>query len=73
MQERDAGNSFILTIALMLLSMGLAGFAAIFVSRRVVSAAARHYRRHGQVVEGDLDAQIPFMERRDEIGQFAAH
>ena len=71
MQERDASNSFILTIALMLLSMGLAAFAAIFVSHRVVLPLRGITGSMAKVVEGDLNAQIPFTERRDEIGQFA--
>ncbi|HEX2758868.1 MAG TPA: HAMP domain-containing sensor histidine kinase [Rhizomicrobium sp.] len=71
MQERDASNSFILAIGLMILSMGLAGFAAFYVSWRVVRPLHDITGAMAGVVEGDLRQQIPFMHRRDEIGQFA--
>ena len=71
MQERDASNSFVLAIGLMLLSIGLAGFAAFYVSRRVVQPLHGITRAMAKVVEGDLNQTIPFMHRRDEIGQFA--
>jgi signal transduction histidine kinase len=70
-QERDAGNSFILAIGLMLASIGLAAFAALFVSRRVVQPLHGITGAMASVVAGDLDQKIPFVERRDEIGQFA--
>lgn len=70
-QERDASNTFALAIGLMLLSVGLAGFAALYVSRRVVQPLHGITGAMAKVVEGDLKQQIPFMQRRDEIGQFA--
>ena len=75
MQERDASNSFILAIGLMILSTGLAGFAAFYVSWRVVrplhGITGAMAKIVDGVVDGDLNQKIPFMQRRDEIGQFA--
>ena len=59
------------SIALMILSVGLASFAALYVMFRVIWPLKQITRSMKTVVEGDLGQTIPFGDRQDEIGQFA--
>jgi len=67
---RASRNSW-LTIGLMLLSIGMASFMALYVRWRVIGPLKSITRTMSEVVEGNLDQNIPFRERPDEIGQFA--
>ncbi len=69
MQERDASNSFILAIGLMILSMGLAGFARLHVSSPWSAAHGLPAPWPGDEWRSELADLLH--ERRDEIGQFA--
>ena len=66
-----AQRAFFVAIAVMLLSVGLACFTAVYVMWRVVRPLKRITRTLTSVAAGDLDAPIPYNGRADEIGQFA--
>jgi signal transduction histidine kinase len=66
-----ATRHFFFAIALMVLSIGLASFAALYVMFRVIWPLKRITRSMRTVIEGDLGHAIPFGDRPDEIGQFA--
>ncbi len=66
-----ADRNFYLAIALMLLSIGLASFMALYVRWRVIGPLQSITHTMREVVEGDLGRAIPFRDRPDEIGQFA--
>ena len=69
-QARDAVRHFYVAIALMFLSIGLASFATMYVMWRVIRPLNRITGTMSAVVKGDLDHDIPFENRQDEIGQF---
>ncbi len=66
-----ADRKFYLAIALMLLSIGMASFMALYVRWRVIGPLQSITQTMGDVVDGDLERNIPFRNRPDEIGQFA--
>src|SRR6185312_3118238 len=66
-----ATRHFVFAIVLMILSIGLASFAALYVMFRVIWPLKRITRSIRTVIEGDLNHTIPFGDRQDEIGQFA--
>ena len=66
-----ATRHFYFAIVLMILSIGLASFASLYVMSRVIWPLKRITRSMGTVIEGDLGHAIPFGNRQDEIGQFA--
>jgi signal transduction histidine kinase/CheY-like chemotaxis protein/HPt (histidine-containing phosphotransfer) domain-containing protein len=70
-QAAAARRAFFIAIALMLLSLALACFTAIYVMWRVVRPLKRITRTMTSVAAGDLTASIPHQDRGDEIGQFA--
>ncbi|HWM61687.1 MAG TPA: histidine kinase dimerization/phospho-acceptor domain-containing protein, partial [Rhizomicrobium sp.] len=66
-----ARRNFIIAISLMLASIGLAGFAALYVMGRVIRPLRAITRTMESIGGGNLRSEIPFGDRRDEIGQFA--
>ncbi len=70
-QAADAVRHFYVAIALMIVSIGLASFATMYVIWRVIRPLGQITGTMSAVVQGDLDHDIPFEIRRDEIGQFA--
>ncbi len=70
-QTADAVRHFYVAIALMFVSIGLASFATMYVMWRVIRPLNKITATMSAVVQGDLDHDIPFEIRQDEIGQFA--
>jgi len=70
-QADAARRSFFLAIALMLLSIGLASFTAIYAILRVIRPLRGITKTMTSIAGGDLAAPIPYGRRADEIGQFA--
>ena len=70
-QVASAQRAFFIAIALMLLSLGLACFTALYVILRVIRPLQRITRTVTSLSEHHLDAPIPYEHRADEIGQFA--
>jgi signal transduction histidine kinase len=70
-QAIAARRSFFFAIALMLLSIGLASFTAIYVMLRVIRPLRGITATMTSIAAGDLAAPIPYERRLDEIGQFA--
>jgi len=66
-----ATRHFYFSIFLMILSIGLAAFAALYVMFRVIWPLQRITQSMRTVIDGNLGHAIPFGDRRDEIGQFA--
>jgi len=66
-----AQRSFFFAIALMLLSIGLASFTAIYAMLRVIRPLRGITAAMTSIADGDLAAPIPYERRPDEIGQFA--
>ena len=66
-----ATSHFYFSIALMILSIGLATFTALHVMFRVIWPLQRITQSMRTVIDGDLGHTIPFGDRPDEIGQFA--
>jgi signal transduction histidine kinase len=67
----SATRHFYFSIALMILSIGLAIFAALHVMVRAIWPLQRITQSMRTVIEGNLGHSIPFGDRADEIGQFA--
>ncbi len=67
----DAKRNSWLAIAAMLLSIGMASFMALYVRWRVIGPLKSITRTMSEVTEGNLEENIPYRERPDEIGQFA--
>ena len=67
----SATRHFYFSIALMILSIGLATFAALHVMVRVIWPLQRITQSMRTVIDGNLGHSIPFGDRPDEIGQFA--
>jgi signal transduction histidine kinase/AmiR/NasT family two-component response regulator len=65
--DRDAA----LAATLMLLAIGLGVFAVLFINGRIVGPIARVTVEMGEVASGDLKGEIPYQDRRDEIGALA--
>jgi signal transduction histidine kinase/DNA-binding response OmpR family regulator len=70
-QAAAAWRSFFVAIALMLLSIGLACFTALYVMWRVVRPLKGITSTLTSIAGGDLAAPISYERRADEIGQFA--
>jgi signal transduction histidine kinase len=70
-QAEEAKHNLYFALALMLLSIGLASSATVYVIWRVVRPLKQITATMRKVTEGDADWEIPFQDRRDEIGQFA--
>jgi signal transduction histidine kinase/DNA-binding response OmpR family regulator/HPt (histidine-containing phosphotransfer) domain-containing protein len=70
-QATAARHAFFVAIALMLLSLGLACFTALYVMWRVVRPLKGITNTLTSIAAGDLAAPIPYDQRSDEIGQFA--
>ena len=66
-----AEREFSVALLLMLLSISLASLTAIFVHLRVIGPLRSIVETMAAVGGGDLNRQIPFTGRPDEIGQFA--
>ena len=70
-QAQAAQRSFFLAIALMLVSIALAGCTGFYVRKRVIRPLKRITGAMTAIAGGDLQEQIPYEDRHDEIGQFA--
>jgi signal transduction histidine kinase len=66
-----ARRNFAIAIGLMLTSIALAGFAAIYLMWRVIRPLRAITRSMEAIAGGGLKTEIPFGNRHDEIGQFA--
>src|SRR5258708_39650674 len=70
-QVADARRNFYTAIGLMISSVGLACFAALYVMARIVKPLKIITQTLRPVTDGKLQREIPFQKRQDEIGQFA--
>ena len=70
-QAAQAMRKFYIAMGLMFVSIGLASWTAIHVMRRVISPLKRITQTMRGVAKGQLELEIPFEDRRDEIGAFA--
>jgi signal transduction histidine kinase len=71
-QQLDvARRNFYISIALMIVSIALASFAAVYVIWRVIRPLRAITGAIGAFSGGTLKGDIPFDDRADEIGQFA--
>jgi signal transduction histidine kinase len=70
-QVADAKRNFYTAIGLMILSTGLACFAALYVMWRIVKPLKIITQTMRSVTDGQLKRDIPFENRQDELGQFA--
>jgi signal transduction histidine kinase len=66
-----ANRQFDIALMLMVLSISLASFTLIYVIMRVIRPLRVITSAMQSVAGSDLDHPIPFLDRRDEIGQFA--
>ena len=71
-QAAMARTNFYIAIGLMLASIALASFAAIYVIWGVIRPLRAITRTMEHIAGGNLKSDIPFGDRSDEIGQFAA-
>jgi signal transduction histidine kinase len=71
-QAAMARTNFYIAIGLMLASIALASFAALYVIWGVIRPLRGITRTMEQIAGGNLESDIPFDDRSDEIGQFAA-
>jgi signal transduction histidine kinase/AmiR/NasT family two-component response regulator len=65
--DRDAA----LAATFMMLAIGLGVFAVLFINGRIVGPIAKVTVEMGEVAGGDLEGDIPYQDRRDEIGALA--
>ncbi|HKU65214.1 MAG TPA: response regulator [Rhizomicrobium sp.] len=70
-QAAQAERNLYIALALMLLSFCLASVTTVIVVWRVVRPLTLITRRMESVVGGHLELDIPYEDRRDEIGRFA--
>jgi len=70
-QLAAAHRNFYFAIALMLASIALASFAAIYVMWRVIRPLRTITGTLAAISSGKMRGEIPFGDRQDEIGQFA--
>jgi methyl-accepting chemotaxis protein len=70
-QKAAAQNDLILQIVLLVVALSLAVAAMIAVRRRVINPLTAIRNAMQSVASGDLTADVPFAERRDEIGALA--
>ena len=70
-QVEAAERQVQLSIALMLVACAFGLLSATFIIGRVVRPMARITQAMGDVAAGDLDSEIPFEFREDEIGRLA--
>jgi len=66
-----ARRNFYFAIALMVASIALASFAAIYVMWRVIRPLRTITGTLANIAAGKMRGEIPFDDRHDEIGQFA--
>jgi signal transduction histidine kinase len=71
-QLHAARRNFYLAIASILISIALGSSIAIYVMWRVIRPLRAIARAMTAIASGNLKGEIPFAERRDEIGQFAS-
>ncbi|CAN5359791.1 HAMP domain-containing methyl-accepting chemotaxis protein [soil metagenome] len=71
-QQALAQNNLILQTALLVAALSLAFAAMIAVRRRVIKPLTAIRDAMQSVASGDLTADVPFAQRRDEIGALAA-
>src|SRR6185503_13535884 len=70
-QLAAAHRNFYFAIALMLASIALASFAAIYVMWRVIRPLRTITGTLAAIATGKMRGDLPFGDRQDEIGQFA--
>ena len=66
-----ADRDVALATMLMLLAVGLGVFAVLFINGRIVGPIARVTVEMSEVAGGELEGEIPYQDRRDEIGALA--
>ncbi|MBV2186490.1 MAG: methyl-accepting chemotaxis protein [Rhizobium sp.] len=71
MVENDGRNSVMISAAALALTLALGGFAFWVVAYRVANPIQSLTTTMTALAKGDLDATIPSIERRDEIGEMA--
>jgi signal transduction histidine kinase/AmiR/NasT family two-component response regulator len=71
LQVRAAERQVQLSIAMMVIACAFGLLSAAFIIGRVVRPMARITQAMGDVAAGDLDSEIPFEFREDEIGRLA--
>ncbi len=71
-QAGTARRHFFIAIILMLASIALAGFAAVYLIWGVIRPLRAMTKSMQAIAAGKFKAEIPFGDRQDEIGQFAA-
>jgi signal transduction histidine kinase len=70
--ELDAARrNLVIQLGTMLLSLGFGLFATFFISRRIARPMARITETMRLVADGDMDCDVPFGDRADEIGELA--
>jgi signal transduction histidine kinase len=70
-QVQSAERHFYVAIALMLVSIGLACFASLYVMWGIIRPLKRITETMKTVSDGNFGQPIPFTDRSDEIGQFS--
>lgn len=70
-QLAAAHRNFYFAIALMVVSIALASFAAVYVMWRVIRPLRTITGTLASIAAGRMRGEIPFGDRQDEIGQFA--
>jgi signal transduction histidine kinase len=66
-----ANRNFLIAVTLMILSISLASFTTVYVIFRVIGPLKQITQAMEIVAGGNLEHEIPFENRRDEIGRFA--
>ena len=70
-QAQIALRNFYVAIGLMLFSIGLASFTAVYVMWRVIRPLKRITKSMKTVTDGDFQQVVLYADRQDEIGQFS--
>jgi signal transduction histidine kinase len=70
-QVTAANRNFVISILIMLFSIGMAGVTIFLVHWRVIRPLRLITETMQSVAGGKLSNKVPFEDRRDEIGQFA--
>jgi two-component system cell cycle sensor histidine kinase PleC len=70
-QAARASRGFVVSIALIVLALGIAALAIFYIVWRVIKPLGLITQALQSVTQGDFAVEIPLQHRRDEIGQFA--
>jgi signal transduction histidine kinase len=70
--ELDAASrNLVVQLCIMLLSLGFALFATLFISRRIARPMSRITETMRLVADGDMACDVPFADRADEFGELS--